>query len=47
MDKFILKSKTIWGALIIALTVILPELGVSFNPGDAGLFNELFDSLIQ
>lgn len=44
--KFILKSKTVAGALTALLTVFLPAVGVSFSESDQQLFNTATDQAI-
>ena len=45
-DKFALKSKTIIGALLAMLTVIAPELGLTFTGEDGQLISELWDNVL-
>jgi len=46
-SKFFMKSKTIIGALLVFLPMILPALGVSINPDALTLFSGSMDQLIQ
>lgn len=47
MNKFFVKSKTIWGLTVAFAIGVLPVLGVSFTAEDSVLFTELFDSILQ
>ena len=44
-NKFILKSKTILGALLTFAIAALPQLGVSFTGEDAALISSGIDQL--
>ena len=39
-EKFILKSKTVWGVLIMAAPQLAPLVGIQFALGDAQELNE-------
>lgn len=45
-EKFILKSKTVVGALAALLTVVLPFFGLSFSEQDQQLFSTATDQAI-
>jgi uncharacterized membrane protein len=44
-NKFILKSKTILGAILTFAIAILPQFGISFTGDDAALFARGIDQL--
>ena len=46
-EKHLLKSKTIVGALLTILPVVLPLLGINFSAEDYALFGETADKAIQ
>ena len=45
-DKFILKSKTIWGLLIASAPQLALLLGYDFTPADASELNTRVESLV-
>ena len=45
-DKFVLKSKTVIGALLTFLLVVLPNFGVNFTADDSALISELVDQAL-
>lgn len=47
MNKFFLKSKTIIGAIVSILPVLLPQIGISFSPEDGAMINDTVDKIIH
>jgi|TARA_B110000908_G_scaffold88114_1_gene105056 hypothetical protein len=47
MNKFFLKSKTLWGVIVTLLPVLLPILGVTFAEGSESLITETGDAFVQ
>ena len=46
MNKYFLKSKTIWGIIVMALPALLPVLGLSLTPDDTTLITQTGDSVM-
>ena len=46
-SKWALQSKTILGALLAMLVVILPTMGISFTADDSALFSALLDKILE
>ena len=44
-EKAIYKSKTIIGAVLTFLVVLLPQLGISFTADDSAMFSQLVDQI--
>lgn len=47
MNKFVLKSKTIIGALIALLPAISVLTGITFTEDDTVMINQMADAIIQ
>ena len=47
MKKFILKSKTVAGAIIAASPILLPMLGITLSGEEASLISASADPLVQ
>jgi len=45
-DKFFLKSKTIWGVIVMALPALLPVLGISLGADDTALITATGDQVM-
>ena len=45
-EKFFLKSKTIIGAVLTFLVVLLPNMGINFTADDSALVSNLADQII-
>lgn len=46
MNKYYLKSKTIWGIIVMILPVLLPLLGVSLGADDTALITDAGDKVM-
>jgi|2_EtaG_2_1085320.scaffolds.fasta_scaffold00309_21 hypothetical protein len=45
--KWFVKSKTIWGVVVMALPALLPAVGVNLTGDDTTLITSTGDSLLQ
>ena len=46
-EKFFLKSKTIWGIIVMIIPSLGPLLGISFGADEAALITQTGDSVIS
>jgi len=46
MDKIFLKSKTVWGVIVMVLPTLLPMLGLNLVGDDASLITNTGDALM-
>lgn len=47
IDKWITKSKAVWGAILAMLVAILPNFGISFTADDSALLSQTADVVLQ